>query len=223
MTSGPSFFTSSIGKKYLIGVTGIFVSLFVLTHMLGNMLLFVSPEAYNTYSHKLITNPFIVLIELVLAAIFLTHVIYTITTTIDNKNARGNRPVAMTTSGAKAVTLSSKTMIYHGLLIFVFTVHHLITFKYGTNYEATYNGVTMRDLHRLVLEVFQSPAYVVWYLVAMCFLGFHLSHGVQSIFQTLGFNHPRYTPGIKKFGLIYALVVSIGFLIQPLYVFFIAK
>ncbi|HAR43121.1 MAG TPA: cytochrome B subunit [Bdellovibrionales bacterium] len=213
------FFSSSIGKKYLIGLTAIFISLFVFTHMLGNMLLFVSPEVYNGYSHKLLTNPLIVLIELFFLALFLTHVLYTIKTTLENKEARGQR-FTITTSGAKAVTFSSKTMIYHGALIFVFLVLHLLTFKYGQIYEATYNGVVMRDLHRLVIEVFQIPSYVVWYVIAVFLLGLHLHHGVQSIFQTLGFNQPRYTPAIRKIGLTYAWVVAIGYMFQPLYVFF---
>ena len=217
--SSVRFFSSSIGKKYLIGFTAIFITLFVLTHMLGNMLLFVSPEFYNGYSHKLLSNPVIVLIELFFLALFLTHILYTLRTTIENKIARGAR-FNLTTSGEKAVSFSSKTMVYHGSLVFVFLVLHLITFKYGKVYEATYDGVVMRDLHRLVIEVFKIPSYVVWYLIAVFLLGLHLNHGVQSVFQSLGFNHPRYTPAIQKFGFAYAWVVTLGYMAQPLYVFF---
>src|SRR4051812_47079027 len=137
MTSA-GLFTSSLGKKYLLGLTGLGLALFVLTHMLGNMLLFVSPEAYNTYSYKLMTNPVIELIELGLLAIFVIHVIFAPITTLHNRKARGNRAF-LTTSGHKAVAFASKTMIWQGAVVFVFAIHHLITFKCGPHYEATYN------------------------------------------------------------------------------------
>jgi len=221
-TSGPGFFASSLGKKYVIGLMAIGITLFAFTHMLGNMLLFVSPKAYNIYSHTLISNPAIVAIELALLAIFLVHVAFTIWTTIENKAARGNRTF-LTTKGAKSVSLSSKTMFYHGVVIFFFVAWHLKTFKYGTNYDVTYNGVLMRDIHRLLVEVFQSPFYVWSYVFCVVFLGYHLNHGVQSVFQTLGFNHPKYSPAIRKLGVAYAVVVAVGFILQPLYVYFFMK
>lgn len=219
-TSGTSsgFCTASIGKKYLMGITGLGLSLFVLTHMLGNVLLFVSAEAYNQYSHALISNKLIYVAELGLLALFIIHLGLGLRLTIENKLARGQR-FNLTTNGAKSVSLASKTMIYHGVVLGVFTVHHLLTFKFGPHYDVNYGGVAMRDIHKLVLEVFQSPAYVAWYTFAMCALWIHLHHGFQSTFQSLGFNQPRYTPVIRKIGYAYAAIVALGFISQPLYVF----
>jgi succinate dehydrogenase / fumarate reductase cytochrome b subunit len=122
-------------------------------------------------------------------------------------------------SGTKAAAFASKTMIYHGLVILVFTVYHLITFKFGKVYTATYGGVEMRDLYRLVTEVFHNPAYVAWYAVALVLLGVHLSHGFASSFQSLGFYHPRHTRCLRVFGYVYAAVIAVGFMAPPLVIF----
>ncbi|MCM2323638.1 MAG: succinate dehydrogenase cytochrome b subunit [Oligoflexia bacterium] len=219
MTSTSRLFTSSIGKKYLMGITGLCWSLFVLMHMLANILIFVSPRAYNAYSHILINNPLIYLAEAGLVLLLLTHVYTSLKLTIENRLARGERAF-LTTSGDKGVAFASKTMAAQGALILAFTILHIATFKYGTYYEATYDGVVMRDLHRLVLEVFQIPAYVGWYLLSLVILGFHLSHGFQSSFQSLGFHHPRHTPALRKFSLVYGVLIAIGFISQPVYVYF---
>ncbi|OFZ18752.1 MAG: hypothetical protein A2X94_05950 [Bdellovibrionales bacterium GWB1_55_8] len=202
-----------------MGVTGAGLSLFVLAHMLGNMLLFVSPEAYNLYGHTLIHSKFIYFFEAGLIVLFLLHIIYGVTLTLQNRAARGYRTY-LTTSGDKAVTFSSKTMIWTGTIVGVFTIIHLLNFKFGAYYEIVYDGVTVRDLQRLMLELFMSPWYVAWYVFAMLTMLFHLWHGVQSAFQSLGFRHPRYTPGIIKFGAVFAWIVGLGFMSQPLYVYF---
>lgn len=218
MATGSGFLSSSIGKKYTMGITGLGLSVFVLTHMLGNILLFVGPEAYNSYSHALTSNKGIYLAELGLLVLFLAHMSFGLRLTIENKLARGNR-FNLTTNNDKGVSFASKTMVYHGGVLFLFTIYHLITFKFGPHYDVSYNGVTMRDIHRLVVEVFQSPAYVIGYVICMMALWVHLHHGFQSAFQSLGFNHPRYLPTIKKIGYAYAALVGIGFALQPLYVF----
>lgn len=215
----PCFFRSSIGKKVLMGMTGLGLSLFVLMHMLGNLVLFVSAEAYNKYSHTLVSNPLIYAAEVGLLALLLFHLLTAIRLTLQNKRARG-QSYAMPTQGEKAVSNASRTMIHTGMVIFIFAVYHLITFKFGPHYEVTYDGVTMRDIQRLVVEVFQSPAYVIGYIVALLALGHHLSHGVSSAFQSLGFNHPKYNCMFKRIGYGFALLVTVGFISQPLYVYF---
>jgi succinate dehydrogenase / fumarate reductase, cytochrome b subunit len=97
----------------------------------------------------------------------------------------------------------------------------LITFKYGPHYTTTIDGVEMRDLHRLVIEVFQSPVYVGWYVVSMIAVFLHLSHGFYSAFASLGIYHPRYSPWLNRFGYLYAAIIAAGFLSQPLYVFLV--
>jgi succinate dehydrogenase / fumarate reductase, cytochrome b subunit len=135
---------------------------------------------------------------------------------------RRARPVsyAVSSSGEKKTSLIMRTMWHQGLLIFVFVVYHLVTFKYGPHYEVQYGDQTVRDLYRLVVEVFQQPAYVGWYVVCLIVLGFHLSHGVKSSVQSLGYNHPRHEPIVTKISLAFTFLVCGGFLAQPLYMFF---
>lgn len=218
MTARIGFLSSSIGSKFVMALTGTALSLFVLTHMLGNLLIFCSGEAYNKYSHALVSNPGIYVAEAILALLFVSHIFLGIKLTAGNKGAR---PVGyqVSANGSKGVSLASKTMIYHGAILGVFVILHLITFKFGTYYSVEYDGVVMRDMYRLVIEVFQSPLYVAWYLVCMILLAVHLSHGVMSIFQSLGINHPKYTPKIKLFGLVYAWGVGLGFFALPIYCF----
>lgn len=203
-----------------MALTGLGLSAFVLTHMIGNLLIFAGPEKYNAYSHVLISNPFIYVAEVGLVALFLAHVLTAITLTIENKKARGERSY-VTTSGAKGVLFASKTMIHQGLILLIFTISHLISFKYGPDYKVTYDGVEMRDLHALVLEVFHKPVYVAWYVVCLVLLGLHLSHGFASAFQSIGVFHPRYTVLLKRFSIFYAVVVSAGFIAPPVYIFLV--
>ena len=104
-----------------------------------------------------------------------------------------------------------------GTIILVFIILHIATFKYGTVYETTVQGVQMRDLHRLLIEVFANPGYVAWYLVAMVFLFMHLSHGVGSIFQSFGLKNDQNELKIKYASRIYGLIVTAGFFAQPIY------
>lgn len=217
-----SYLTSSIGRKQIMGFTGLAWSAFVLSHMLGNMLILVGPDAYNKYSHALISNPFIYLAEGGLVLTLLTHVLTGLKLTFENRSARPEK-YSMPTSGEKAARFQSKFMAFHGTLILVFIVLHLITFKYGAHYTTTVDGVEMRDLHRLVLEVFREPGYVIWYLICLVGVGLHLSHGFYSSFASLGFYHPRYSPMLAKFGYVYAVVIAAGFISQPLYVLWCAK
>ena len=213
---------STIGGKTLVGITGLSFALFLVAHMAGIMLMFVSAEAYNKYGHALISNPAIYIAEAGLIVIFVAHLAKAIQLTIKNNQARPQK-YHVAASGEKATTAVQKTLWAQGLLILVFVILHLNTFKFGTIYYVTYDGETIRDLHRLVIEVFQSPAYVGGYFVALLILGFHVKHGVASAFQTLGVNHPKYTPMLKTISLLYALVVVGGFIAQPVYVFLFHK
>jgi succinate dehydrogenase / fumarate reductase cytochrome b subunit len=189
--------------------------------MTGNLLVFKGAEAYNMYGHMLTHNPVYPLISWGLLAMMLVHVFVGILLTKENNAARPGGAYAVAASPAKSVSVASRTMIFSGTILLVFIVLHLATFKYGAHYEATYNGQTVRDLHRLMVEAFANPAYVAWYVVSLVILGVHLRHGVSSVFQSLGFNHPRYTPAIKAIGVIYALVVAAGFISQPIYVYLV--
>ncbi|OQW47774.1 MAG: hypothetical protein A4S09_14545 [Proteobacteria bacterium SG_bin7] len=213
--------SSLITKKAIVAATGLVLAGFVLMHMLGNLLLFAGPQIYNTYSYKLTSNPALYLIEAVLLFAFVLHIFYATWLT---KISRSARPIgyAVSPKGAKQATLAARTMIYQGAVLLAFIIIHLETFKFGTHYEVTYDGIVMRDLYRLVIEVFASPEYVSWYVISMILLATHLYHGVSSIFQSWGFNHPIYTPILKKVGVVYALGVGVGFLTNPIFAYIVA-
>ena len=212
------FLGSTIGKKYLMGLTGLIWAGFVLAHMAGNLLIFVSNDAYNSYGHALTSGNFIYVAESVLIVALIIHVYTAISLTIANKKAKGSS-YAVSSGGAKKVSLASKTMAQQGALVLFFIISHIITFKYGTYYETTVNGVVMRDLAKLIAETFQSPGYVAWYVACLILLGFHLSHGVGSSFQSLGLMEGTYRGLWKKLSGAYAVVVALGFLSQPIYLF----
>jgi len=218
-----SLVKSSIGKKFLMGLSGLVWSGFVFGHMAGNMLILVSGDAYNMYGHAIVSNkPLLYGTEIILMCALITHVVLAALLTLENQKAR---PVGYVSepAGAKRASVAAKTMKYTGSIVLFFLIYHLITFKYGPHYTTTVNGVEMRDMHRLVVEVFQNPIYVVGYLVSLGLLATHLKHGFSASFQSLGFRHPRYTPFLKTLSIVYAVVVAAGFISQPLYVFFMAR
>lgn len=216
------FLGSTVGKKYLMGITGLIWAGFVLAHMAGNLLIFVSNDAYNTYGHMLTSGNFIYVAEAVLVLALIIHVYTAVSLTMLNRRAKPKH-YAVSAKGSKKVSLASRTMAIQGSLILVFIISHLITFKYGTHYETEVNGVVMRDLARLMEEAFQNPGFVGWYMVALILLGFHLSHGVNSSFQSLGLTEGTYRNLWKKLSYGYALVVALGFIAQPLYLFIFAS
>jgi succinate dehydrogenase / fumarate reductase cytochrome b subunit len=189
-------------------------------HMLGNMLIFVGAKAYNSYSHALISNPLIYVVEALLVFLLLVHVFIALGLKLRNMRSKPTK-YAVSPIREKSTSLSSRTMAYTGMAVLAFIIWHLITFKFGNEYSAFYDGVRMRDLYALVFEKFSSPTYVVLYSICMVLIGFHLWHGVKSIFQTLGIHHPRYQCAIKCFAYSYAVIVAIGFLSQPIYVYFV--
>lgn len=214
------FLGSTVGKKYLMGITGLIWAGFVLAHMAGNLLIFVSADAYNSYGHALTSGNIIYVAETVLVLALLVHIYTAVSLTISNRAAKNQR-YAVTASGKKKTTLASRTMAVQGSIILVFIILHLITFKYGVHYETTVHGTPMRDLARLMFEVFQQPGYVIWYLVALILLGFHLSHGVGSTFQSLGLMEGTYRNMWKKLSYAYATFVALGFIAQPVYIFLV--
>ncbi len=215
---------SSIGQKQIMAVTGLVWAGFVLSHMIGNLLIIAGPDVYNGYSHALVSNPLVYLAEAGLVLTLLFHVVKGIRLTIANRRARDTK-YALTPNGAKSPRFQSRWMIFHGSIILVFIILHLLSFKYGPGiregYITTVNGVEMRDIYRLVVEAFRQPGYMLWYVIAMVFVGLHLSHGFYSSFASLGFYHPRYSPILNKFGYLYAVVVALGFIVPPIYVYFV--
>jgi len=213
---------STIGKKFVAAITGLAITGFVFVHMLGNLTFLVSSDAFNLYSHTLISlGPALYAIELVLLAAFVFHAYMAISVTLHNRNARPSGYANVRGAGGASYKSSSSTsMIYTGILMLAFLVMHLITFKWGPYYTTVVNGVEMRDLFKLVDETFKNPMYTFGYVVIMLLLGWHLRHGFWSAFQSLGANHPRFSKQIYSTGIAFAILVTIGFVGVPLYVFF---
>ena len=214
-----NFFLYNVGQKFLAGVTGLGLALFVLIHMLGNMLIFLGPKAYNLYAHNLIESFWLVPTELALLCCFVLHIVLVLILSVKSYMAR---PVkyARKASGIKATALYQKTLLAQGALILVFVILHLITFKYGEVYKVYYEGKTVRDLFRLIVEVFQNPVAVTWYFLALIILGFHLMHGVSSAFRSLGLDKPRWQVWVNRISVFYSVFVTLGYISQPIYVFF---
>ncbi len=222
MSSRHSFFSSTVGAKLLVAVTGISLVGFLIAHLAGNLLVFLGPGPFNEYSHKLISNPLVYPAEAGLVLLFLVHAWKTITLTLVSSRAR---PVAYEKKRRAGHTsrksLASTTMIWTGLFLLVFVPMHVWTFKYGAYYEAEAAGV--RDLYRLVIEIFRKPGYVVFYIVGMTVVGFHLWHGVSSAFQTAGADTPRFTPVMRRVGWTLAIVLAVGFISIPVWVFLVGS
>lgn len=218
-----AFFRSPIGKKVLTGITGLGLTVFVLIHMTGNLSYFSSdPDAYNLYSEFLTgLGPLFYFIELGLLAFFVIHIVLGINIYLRKRKARAVDYKKYQSAGKPSrQTLSSRTMIVTGILLLLFLVFHLYSFKYGTYYETTVNGEQIRDLKRLLEEKFSEPLYAFGYPIMMLLLAFHLRHGIWSAFQSLGAIKPKLTPVIYVAGALVGLLIALGFLVLPLYIYF---
>lgn len=214
-----TFANSSLGKKFIMAVTGSFLIIFLIIHLIGNITLFFGPDAFNGYVKTLdVIKPLIRVIELVLLSVFVFHIFNGFRLWLENKHAR---PVRYQVNGTpENTTLFSRTMFVSGSIIFIFLVLHLGTFFWRFN---VHDPQQLADAHRyydIVVGFFQIWWYVLLYIIAMILLGFHLNHGFQSAFQTFGYNHKKYTPLIKKIGTIYAIIMAVGFASMPIYFFF---
>ena len=213
-------FSSSIGSKFLIAFTGLSLLVFLAGHLAGNLLFIAGPDAFNEYAHRLTSNPLVYVAELGLLAVFALHIIKTVGMLAGSYSARpqgyARKRWAKTKNDRSRKSVSSSTMIVTGTITLLFVITHLLTFKFGAYYEAP-GGV--RDLYRLQLAVFSNPGYVVFYLVAMAVIVFHLWHGVSSAIQSFGVNSPTWTPRVQLIGRGLAVVIGVGFAVLPLYTF----
>lgn len=220
MPQGSGFLKSSIGRKALMAVTGLLLIGFLIAHVAANMLLLVDPEAFNAYSHALVSNPLIYIAELALLGLFVAHLGAGILT---ERRNRGARPIAygmrQNAGHNSRKTLASSTMIFSGVLALLFVPLHIWGFKFGAYYEsATHPGT--RDLARLVVEEFQNPFLVGWYVLAMVVIGFHAFHGIGSAFESLGVTLNQ-RAWLKNGGRALALLIFGGFLVIPLTIHFL--
>ncbi|MCO4792299.1 MAG: succinate dehydrogenase cytochrome b subunit [Bacteriovoracaceae bacterium] len=219
MRSFKQIMTSSIVKKQVMGVTGLLLCGFLITHLAGNCLIYLGPDVFNTYAHTLVTNPLLYPAEAVLALLFLSHIALAARLTIENNKARPVKYYMKSPTG-RGATFASSTMPYTGIITLVFLILHLLNFKFGTIYTTQVGGVEMRDIYKTVIEHFKSPLNILWYIFAMLSLGIHVSHGFWSAFQSLGFNHPKYNCTLKCVSKLYALLITVGYSALPIYCYF---
>lgn len=213
-------FSSSIGTKLLIGLTGLALFAYLILHLAGNALVLAGPDVFNAYAHFLISNPLIIPIEIGLLLVFLIHIYKTVRMWIDNRAARPIGYAKKERAGhTSRKSLASSTMIASGLIVLVFLLIHVKQFKFGSFYQVA--GVeAVRDLYRTEIEIFQQPLWVAVYVTATVLVGLHLRHGIASAFQSIGVDHPVYTKYLTQAGIILAIVIGGGLALIPVLVYF---
>ncbi len=210
-------FKISAFQKFFVGLSGLFLCLFVLMHMVGNLAVLVGPEAYNLVSYQIVSNPLFLLAEIILFSFFVLHILTAIIVTISNKKALSSQP-KRPASGVKKTSLVQRTLVPQGMILLVFLILHLIQFRWGSVYEVVYDGVQMRDFYRLAKETFANPLNVAFYALAVLCLGAHLKNGLAASLQSLGLAQSD-KPWLQMLASFYAVVVTLGFLTSPIYLF----
>ena len=219
MPSTSRVFASSVGTKLLIGLTGLALFLYLIVHVVGNLMVFFGPEVFNRYAYTLEGNPLIPVIELGLLLIFLVHVVKTIGMLVANQRARPVRYEKKKMAGPPSrKSFASSTMIFSGLWLFIFIIIHVRAFRYGTEYEWAAGG---RDLYRLEMENFSNPLMVAFYVLSMLVVGSHVWHGASSAFQSLGVDGRRWTPRILLAGRVMAVLIAGAFIVIALWAHFV--
>ncbi len=218
---------STVGKKFIMALTGLGLVGFVITHLAANLLLMKSDgTSFNTYAYNLTTWGVLLLVaELGLAALFITHIVSAILVKRANASARpqGYR-VAKSKGGPSYSNPASRNMFITGMIIFAFLIIHIWQFRFGPGESAGYTtqlkAGEARDLHRLVVETFKNPMFMVFYSVCMIVLGFHLRHGFWSAFQSLGLLNNQSREKLNKLSILLAAIIAGGFLLIPIWIFF---
>jgi succinate dehydrogenase / fumarate reductase cytochrome b subunit len=219
-TPRPGIFSSSVGTKLLIGATGLFLFIYLIVHIGGNLMVFLGPEAFNEYAHTLASNPLIKFIEVILVMGFLVHIFKTIQMSVKNRQARPVGYVQRKPAGPPSrKSLASTTMIVSGLWLLVFLVLHVRAFKFMPMFE--YSDGTP-DLYRLEMDTLRNPLVAWFYVLSMVIVGSHLWHGVSSAIQSLGFDHPKATPSILAAGRVMAVVIAGAFIAIALWAHYVA-
>ena len=216
MTWMTDFWRSSIGGKATMAVTGLLLFGFVVAHLLGNLQLLKGADAINNYAKMLHDlGPLLWVARIGLLVVFVLHVATAIRLSRANKAAR---PVAYAKGATMQATMASRSMVLSGLTVGAFLVYHLAHFTFGAVHgaraakalevaNAPWNG---HNVHAMVTGSFADPLVVTLYVAAQVVLFLHLSHGIQSLAQTLGFHHGRYTPMVRSLSVVLALAIAGG-------------
>jgi succinate dehydrogenase / fumarate reductase cytochrome b subunit len=213
--------TSSIGRKVIMSLTGLFLILFLVIHLAGNLQLLNDDggESFNLYSHFMAHNPLIQFVSKANFFFILLHAVVSYTLYIKNKKAR---PIGYKVSGGSAnSSWSSRSMSLLGTLILIFILIHLrgfwYEFKFGDQIQWTeIDGVAMHNAYFWVADAYANPLISIFYIISMIVLGFHLWHGFSSAFQSLGLNHVKYNGLINIIGRLYAIAIPALYAIIPI-------
>ncbi len=214
------FLTSSIGRKLIMSLTGLFLILFLIVHLAGNLQLLIDDGgmAFNLYADMMAKNLFIKVTAWGLYAFIILHAVQGLILASKNRASRQNRYAV---SVSDNTSFAARNMALLGLLLLVFIGIHMgdfwYQFKFGNPGTIVYDGLEVKNVFVRVKESFSNPILVGFYVLSMLGLSFHLWHGFESAFQTLGLQHKKYTPLIKKVGRFYSIVVPTLFAIIPLY------
>jgi succinate dehydrogenase / fumarate reductase cytochrome b subunit len=211
-------FDSSVGTKIIIGITGLALFLYLLIHIAGNLLIFFGPEVFNQYAYVMeVQDRLLPLIELLLLLVFLVHIYKTVRMFLANQAARPVRYAQKKFAGPPSrKSIASSTMIVSGLWLLAFLIIHVKTFRFSPEYEWRGGG---RDLYRQEFEALSNPLVVGFYLLSMIVVGSHLWHGISSGLQSLGLDHPAWTPRVRLAGRLFAVAIAVGFMIIAVWVY----
>jgi len=202
-------FGSSVGKKLMMAVTGLFFCLFLVLHLAGNLTLYMGKDVFNSYAEHLHSlGPLVTVAEWGLLIFAVVHVSTGLFLFYQNFKARPQRYAVNKRAGGR--TLGSATMPYTGVVLLLFVFYHLFNFHFVDKTHTT--------IFQIVSNAFAQPGYVLIYTFAMIIAAVHVSHGFWSAFQTLGANHPKYTPFLRGLSIVFSLIVGIGFGFIPIYV-----
>src|SRR5688572_2336153 len=217
MNAITGLFGSSLGKKYLMAVSGLVLFLFVVGHMLGNLQVFLGPEMINAYGHFLQSKPELVWTARIgLLVMVLIHIWAAIKLSAENKAAR---PVGYGEYKPVGSSYASRTMLVSGLVILAFIIYHLLHFTVqtegvnfaDTNFKTLHDAKDRHDVYNMMVIGFSQPLVSIFYIVSMALLSLHLSHRVSSMFQSLGWKSRKYGEFIDRLALIAVAILNIGY------------
>ena len=218
-----NFLTSSLGRKVIMSLTGLFLCTFLVVHMIGNLKLFADSDGhkFNEYAEFMATNPLIKTVSYGLYFFIILHAVQGLLIYASNRAAvGGGRRYAGKQVAPTEARAAARNMAMLGTLILAFLLLHMWQFWF----KAKFGGLAVEgDLFNEVKIAFAEPWVVIVYLLGLVALAMHLLHGFQSAFQTLGLNHPKYTPLIKGLGWAYSILVPLGFATMPIYFYVMAN
>ena len=208
-------FTSSLGKKYLMGFTGFFLIFYLLVHASINAFIFYDDQGatFNGVAHFMLTNYFVRFLEIGLFAAFILHSVQGLLLWQQNRNARKIKYHVQ--KYPPEIKWASRYMGWLGTFVLLFLVMHLWHFWASTKDELYFNGPNV-DLYQKMKFIFTNPIWFSLYMIGLASLLFHLLHGFQSAFQSLGMNHRRWTPIVKGVGIFYSIAIILLFASMPL-------